>query len=140
MKTKIFFIALFTAIFGFAAQAQAQDAIKFINIQQTNGQVRAQIYCSAPVTIYFGIAASWSGTNPLSFTFKLGPQMVYDLNQGSRGYTVTLSAGYNDVYGYITGTPGQYSYPQGNIYISHIVSGNAVLDKSGPLFLNFTKS
>ena len=140
MKTKILLIALFTMVLGFASQAQAQDVIKFTNVIQSNGEVRAQIYCTQPVTIYFGIAASWSSYNPLSFNFKLGPQYVYDFKEGSKGYTVTLLAGYNDIRGYITGTPGQYSNPNGSIYISHIVSGNAVLGSSGELFLHFTKN
>jgi hypothetical protein len=139
MKTKILFTMLLIAIFGFAAQASAQDVIKFTNVRYSNGQVNAQIYCSQPVTVEFGVSSIFS-QGSFNFTYKLGPQMVYRSFYGSETVRVTLPAGYNDIYGYITGSVIPYSYPQAYIYISRIIEGNAVLGSASETFLNYSKS
>jgi len=143
MKTKILLVILFAVIFGFATQAHAQtqtkDVIKFVNVESSNGQVRAQVYCTQTITLECGISSIFSAGS-FSYSYTLGSQSAYRSTYGSQTITVTLYPGYNNFSGYISGSFTQYSYPQGYIYLSRILSGNAVLGSGAETYLHFSKN
>lgn len=146
MKTKIFIIVLFTAVFGLASQAQAQDVLRFTDVVQTNGNVKARIYTPKSVTVRFMLVSNFGSSNNtgLSLTYKIGPRQIihpweYLNHTGNKTEyaTITLYPGWNDVHCYFYTGIGDNINPYGYVYMLSVESGNAVI--GSPSYIYFCK-
>lgn len=125
MKTKIILIAFFTAIFGFAAQAQAQQVLKFENKSETRTRASGTMTFNQTTTLTFRMyGGSFRATDYI--TVNVGGSYYTINGQQTQQVTRTFSPGTYSFSVSVSNPQSGLSY-HSSLVMSYVDSGNATI-------------